>query len=165
MKLLTILSLFCGMAGAAFAQSATGGSPASYGVSVVASESGAASVVTVQGNQLPGVRLLKTIALKGFDVTCSVACTVTLERDGAAATATTQAIVQLNGEYAISTANAYAASNVGVGTVLAQYSLTAGGQIAISLAGKQLYSGTENITIRTSSITGTVNTNLQWTEQ
>lgn len=165
MKILTVLSLFCAITGAAFAQSGTGSSSASYSVAVVATETSTASVVTIQGNQTAGVRLIKTILFKGFDVTCSAACTVSLERDGTAATATAATIVQLNGEYAASTANAYSASNVGSGTVLAQYSLTAGGQIAINLAGKQLYSGTENLTIRTSAITGTVNTNIQWVEQ
>jgi hypothetical protein len=165
MKLLKLLSLFTFLVVSSYAQiPGVGQSFPSYGVSVASTVNAAASVVTIQGNQASGVRLVRAIAFKGFDVTCSVACTVSLERDGAAATTTAATIVQLNGETSPSTAVAFSASNVGGGTVLAQYTLTAGGQVAVNLSGKQLYTGPENLTIRTSAITGTVNTNIQWTE-
>lgn len=138
--------------------------PPNYGVSKVTVLNAAAEVITIQGNQPVNTRLIKVVVFKGFDATCSVACTITLERDGNAATTTTLAPGRLNGESLPSTALAFSASNVGVGTILAQYSLTAGGQIAINLTGKQLYSGVENLTVRTSSITGTVNINVQWQE-
>lgn len=138
--------------------------PPAYGVTKVTSLTATAEVITIQGNQTAHTPLSKFIVFKGFDATCSVACTITLERDGTQATTTALTINQLNVENLPSTAQAFSSSNVGVGTVVAQYSLTAGGQIAINLTGKQLYSGFENLTIRTSAITGTTTINCQWTE-
>jgi hypothetical protein len=156
MKLL--LSLFL-LTAAAFAQTN------SYGVTKVTTLAGAAEVITVQGAMAAGTRLIRTVSFKNFDVTCSVACTVALERDGTAATATALTINPLNNNMPASTAVAFSGSNVGGGTVLSNYSLTAGQTISVSLAGKQLLQGADNLTLRTSSITGTTNINLTWDEK
>ncbi len=161
MKTTLRLTLLLGalvLASQCFAQS-------SYTASKVTSASSSTEVLTVQGISAVNVRLPKVINFKAFDAACSVACTITLERDGTAATTTALTPAPLNPESGPSTAVAFSASNVGSGTVLAQYTIPAGGQIAVNLAGKQLYSGVENLTLRSSSITGTVTLNIQWTEQ
>src|SRR5574342_237649 len=74
--------------------------------------SGAAEVITVQ----QPASNAKTVSFIGAYVDCSVACTITLERDGSAATATTLTPVALNSGTA--TATAWSGSDVGAGTVL-----------------------------------------------
>lgn len=137
----------------------------SYSVSKTTTLAGAAEVITVQGGTPANVKLVRAVYFKAFDVTSSVACTVTLERDGTAASSTALDIAPLNNNMPASQAVAFSNSNVGTGTVLAQYSVPAGGQIAVALTNKQLYFGKDNLTLRISSITGTVNINLQWDEK
>jgi hypothetical protein len=139
-----------------------------YSASKATSLSGAAEVITIQGNGSSDPafnRLTKVIALTSFDASCSVACSITLERDGTAATTTTLTPATLNAASPVATALAFSASNVGTGTVLAQYNVAAGGVLFVSLAGKELRTGAQNLTVRTSSITGTVTVNLQWSER
>ncbi len=160
MKILTTFCFTLILAAAAHAQN-------SYGVTKATALSGTAEVITVQGNGTNDVlnRLPKVISFVSVDVTCTVACTFTLERDGTAATTTTLAIVQTDKILPTTTAVAFSASNVGSGTVLGNYSLTAGGGVGIGLAGKNLYNAADNLSIRTSSITGTVTINIRWNEK
>lgn len=133
-----------------------------YVVTKQTSLSGAAEVITVQ-QPATGSR---QVSFKSAFVDCSVACTVTLERNGTAATATTLAVRNVNpGELAAS-AVAFSSSNVGTGTVLGTASLVAGGAVIFDLTGINFAQGSvanNNLTIRTSSITGTVDISISFT--
>ena len=99
---------------------------------------------------------------------CSVACSFTLERNGTAASSTTLAVRNVNpGETAAST-TAWSASNVGTGTVLAGYNCTAACSVAIDLTGvvfAQANGTGTNLTLRSSSITGTVDIIFKYSEK
>jgi hypothetical protein len=153
----TILCLFA-LASAAMAQN-------THSASKATTLSGAAEVVTIQGNAAANVRLAKQITFVGFDVYCSVDCTITLERDGIVATSTPLTPAATNSELPAATAQAFSSSNVGVGTVIGQYRISAGGTLPIKLTGKFLYLGGENLTIRSNSITGEIRINVQWNEE
>lgn len=105
----------------------------------------------------------KTVKFVGASVYCSVACTFTLERDGTAPTTTIATPPELNGGTSGS-ARAYHTSNVGSSTVIKNYTVAAGTEFGILLSEKGLTAGT-NLTIRTSSITGTARIFFQWREQ
>jgi hypothetical protein len=146
---------------AAFAVALWGQSPPVYVATRSTTLTAAAEVITVQ----QPTAVLKVVQFKGVAVTCSVACDITLERDGTAATATALTPVALHRLMPATTVNAYRSSNVAVGTVLATYSITAGGLLALDLSDKFLFGAGENLTIRTSSITGTVQITIQWSEK
>lgn len=124
---------------------------------------GATEVLTVQATSSS-----KRVAFVSAYVYCTVACTITLERNGTAATTTTQTPTQVNPSLGIvATATAYNTSNVGVGTVLWTYDLAGSQGLPINLAGISFApsaGNTNNITFRTSSISGTVNLSIQWQE-
>jgi len=122
--------------------------------------SGAAEVVTVQ-QPVSGAR---TVSFIGAYVDCSVACNITLERDGTAATATALTVVALNS--GTPAATAWSSSDVGTGTVLARYKIPATGGLPINLAMKSMSGANtaKNLTLRTDSITGTVTITVVWTE-
>lgn len=116
---------------------------------------GAAEAFTVQ-QPATGARQVR---FRGAYVACSAACTITLERNGTAATTTSATPAQINPDLASpSKAVAFTGSNVGVGTVIANYGIAAGGFITIDLTGMRFIgNGTgQNLTLRTNSITGTV---------
>jgi hypothetical protein len=122
-----------------------------------------AEVITIQ----QPASSAKFVRFKGAYVACSVACTVTLERNGTAATSTTLAPVKANPQSATAaTAKAWSASNVGVGTVLSVYPIAAGGSIVIDLSDHvfNAASTAQNLTLRTNAITGTAYITIQWTE-
>lgn len=134
-----------------------------YSASQTTTLSAAAEIVTIQAPATQAA-MTKLIQMKGVAVVCSVACTVSLERDGTAATSTSLTTNPiLNGEPA-STATAWHSSNVGTGTVLSQYQIAAGGTLNLDLTNKWMGTPGQNVTIRTSSITGTVNINFMWIE-
>jgi hypothetical protein len=123
----------------------------------------AAEVVTVQ-QPATGAR---TVRFLGAWLDCSVACTATLERNGTAASSTTLATAQVNPSVGTaSTATAWSSSNVGAGTVIGAYSIPGAGGIPIGLTGiDNVGNGTaKNLTIRTNSITGTVDIIFKWQE-
>ena len=124
---------------------------------------GAAEVITVQQPAASA----KTVRFVGAYVDCSAACSVTVERNGTAATTTSLSVAKVNPSSSqAATAVAFSSSNVGTGTVVATYSLTAGGSRIIDLS-RVYMTGTgtgKNLTLRTSSITGIVNILVQWTE-
>jgi len=55
-------------------------------------------------------------------------------------------------------------NNVGSGTAIAGYQIAAGQTIIVDLTKKTLQTGGENLTVRTNSISGTVNVNFSWFE-
>jgi len=127
--------------------------------------SGAAEVITVQ-QPASGPR---TVEFRSAYIDCSVACTVTLERNGNAATSTSTPVVPVAaGTAQTATATAWASSNVGTGVVLQVSTISAGGFLVFDLAGITLPPKpdlSQNFTLRTSSITGTVNITIKWTER
>src|SRR5690242_4256563 len=71
---------------------------------------GTAEVITVQ-QPASGA---KNVSFVAAYVDCSAVCTITLERDGTAATTTALTVVQVNPDFNVAaTANAFSASNVG----------------------------------------------------
>lgn len=140
----------------------------SYVAQKSTSLSAAAEVITVQ--QPAPSSTNKLAQLKTAFVACSVACTVTLERNGTFASATTLATRNVNTNEAASTLTAWSSSNVGTGIVLQVAPIAAGGYLVFDLSNPSInlkpFIGTsENFTIRISSITGTAYITINWTEQ
>lgn len=100
-------------------------------------------------------------------LTCSSATTATVERDGTAATTTTATPVQWNPSSSAATTKAYTSSNVGVGTVVANYSIPANSPVSLDVTGLILwsYQTSRNVTIRTASVSATCEITLKWYEQ
>lgn len=134
-----------------------------YAASQTTTLSAAAEVVTIQAPATQAA-MTRLIQMKGVAVVCSVACTVSLERDGTAATSTSLTVNPVLNNAPAATATAWHSSNVGSGTVLSQYQIAAGGTLNLDLSNKWLGAPSQNVTIRTSSITGTVNINFMWAE-
>lgn len=133
-----------------------------YSATCNATLSSAATACTVQqpASGAQNVRLVRA------QVYCSVACSITQERNGTAATATAVTIKLVNPDKTdAATAKAWSASDVGVGTALSTLPLPAG-LSSITFDGVYLIgSGTaKNYTIRTNSITGDVTIVIQWEE-
>ena len=106
----------------------------------------------------------RTARMTGATVYCSVEAEVTVERDGAAATATPLTVLKMNSEDATASATAYHSSDVGAANrTTARHIVAAGGTILLDLSPHILLAG-ENITIRTAHASGTVIINVQWTE-
>lgn len=124
--------------------------------------SAAAETVTIQTPTSAG----KTVVFEGAWVYCSVACTFTLSQNGTAATTTTLAIRPVNVSPA-SKAVGFSSSNVGAGQLLATYSVAAGQTYPITLSTVWLEhnSTANNLSIATSSITGTARITIQFTEK
>jgi len=122
-----------------------------------------AEVVTVQ-QPSTGAKLVRFIGAY-FD--CSVACSFTLERNGSAATSTALAVNNLNPGEQPPTTTAWSASNVGTGSVIWSYNCAAACSVPIDLTGLQFGSGGgtgTNLTLRSNSITGTVDIAFKFTE-
>ena len=121
-----------------------------------------AAVLTVQ--QPAGASF--NLQFVGAYVYCSVACEITLERNGTAASTTSFTPSPVNPNGYAATAVAYRDSNVGTGTVIAKYVLAAGTDKTIDLSGTRCKfgSGVENLTLRSASVTGEVRMLVQWGE-
>lgn len=126
--------------------------------------SSAAEILTVQHT----VKSTKSIAFLTGYAYCSADCTISLERSGTAATTTANTIVNLNPTNVFAqttTAVAYNTSNVGVGSVINIYNIPGGSFVSIDLSLFQLPGGVaDNLTLRSSSISGTVTVQLTWQE-
>lgn len=138
--------------------------PAEYSVTKSTDLSSAAEVITVQQKAAP----TKSVQLIGATMYCAVACAVTLERDGTAATGTATTPVKFNSAYAVSAVDAHHTSDVGVGEVLATYNVCAGCTVTIELRRfimtRGIYSPVKNFSLRTAAITGVATLNLFWEE-
>lgn len=99
---------------------------------------------------------------------CSVATTFTLSRTGTAATTTTLAPTILNVQTPTQQAKTFTTSNVGSGTVIRTYNFNAGAaEIVIDLSNFLILRSagtTGNVTLSTSSITGTCILTFVWNE-
>ena len=127
--------------------------------------SGTAEVITLQQNPTKTSRMI--VRLVAAYVDCSVACTITLERNGSPASTTTLVPINLNPGTTTAAANGFSASNVGVGTVLGSYVIAAAGSLTIDLSSIYFTINNDqssNLTIRTSAITGTVDVIIKFTE-
>lgn len=137
---------------------------------ITSTPSSAASVLTVQHP----ANVNKTYKYWGAYMYCAAACTVALERGGTVATTTVLTPLNANPNNVnaqVSTANCYSASNVGVGSILEFYNLSAGQFISLDFFqsnNQGLYispSGIlDNITLRTSSISSSCTLKLMWEE-
>lgn len=100
---------------------------------------------------------------------CSVACSFTLERNGTAATATALTVNNVNPGETLPSTTAWSGSNVGTGTILASYNCPSSCSIAIDLTGVVFAQGgsttATNLTLRSSSITGTVDILFKYSEK
>lgn len=99
---------------------------------------------------------------------CSVDCTFTLKRSGTAASSTSLTPTPINSFYPASLATAWHTSNVGAGTTVDTYEFKQGADpIVIDLREFRLAknSTTQNLSISTSSITGTAKITIQFKEK
>src|ERR1035437_659413 len=145
---------------------------AGVGVSQIASVlvkttslSGTAEVITLQQNPTKASQMV--VRLVAAYVDCSVACTITLERNGTPATTTTLTPVNVNPVERVAVAQGFSASNVGVGSILGSYAIAAAGSLTIDLSSINFTINNNqgsNLTIRTSAISGTVNIIIKFTE-
>lgn len=109
----------------------------------------------------------KWVFLEHLQVYCSVACVLTISRDGTAAANTAATEVSLNGGET-ATATAFTASDVGSGTTILTIPIAAGSPVAIDLERLNLEpnnSTANNITFDTNDITGDVTMYLRWREE
>ena len=154
MKLLLMICLF---AGSLLAQRGT------YTVERKSALVASSEAITVQ---LPIAATATSALMMKAAIYCSVECEITLERDGTEATATALTPVPLQNTFETVSATAYRSSNVGVGSVIARYTVAAGLTLPLDLVdiGLMKESAPENFTIRTASITGTVIIVIKWRE-
>lgn len=146
-RLLGVLVLVCASAGIALGQNFT-----VYKETVL---SGTAEVITIQ-QPATGARTVRPGVAYLY---CSVACAITIERNGAAATSTTLAVVDPNRTGAVPNFTAWSGSNVGTGTVIGRIRFsTGGGFIPLDLSNiLMIGNGTAiNLTLRTDAVTGIV---------
>ncbi len=128
---------------------------------------GSAGIFTIQQ---PAANA-KTVRFSEVYVSCSASCTITMERDGSAASTTAITPTKLRATYNNATATVFRDSNVGAGTVIQPgvFINASGGESwtvfdlkSLSLIGN----GTgKNVTIKTNSITATVRISVKWSEQ
>lgn len=124
--------------------------------------SGTAEVVTIQQ---PATNSGQHFFMDGLAVYCSVDCTFTVERSGTAATTTAFTPAPVNPGTAVAKAQALHTSNVGSGTAIGKYWVAAGSEKVVGLRGLRLRTNTrDNLTVRTSAITGTVRILVKWGE-
>jgi hypothetical protein len=125
--------------------------------------SGAAEKVTVQQPSSAA----RNVRFKSASVYCSVACTVTISRDGTAATTTAGTVVALSADYRTPKATVFHTSNAGSGTTLFTQVIAAGATFVFDLVGIELdqSSTARNLSIGTDSITGTATIAVKWEER
>lgn len=152
MKIITLVLIF---SASVYAQSVRG----QYAYEKETSLTSAAETVTIH----LATGSSRTARMVGATAYCSVACTVTLKRDGTAPTATAATATKLNTTTAAAGVVPYYSSDVGTSTTLKTYTLSAGEEKVIDLSDKGLLPG-ENLTLVTSSITGTARLFFQWRE-
>lgn len=137
---------------------------ARYTIIKTTSLSGAVEKLTVQQPASGAKRVRFTYA----SVYCSAACTVTMSRDGTAATGTSLPPVALSGHYAASVATGWHTSDAGAGTTLSPaYAIASGATQTFDLSGIELAGNgtTTNFSIATNSVTATVRIQIVWREE
>jgi hypothetical protein len=154
--------LFLGLLGIANAQYTNYDYDKLFSTTRTASLSGAAEVFTVQHNLTSS----ETDRFVSIYMYCSVACTVTLERNGINTAGTSNTIVNLNPAnplVATTTVTATYTTTVTAVTVINVYQLAAGTSFTLDGSVFQLpANSSDNLTLRTSSITGTAQLQITW---
>ena len=100
-------------------------------------------------------------------VECTVACTVTVERNGSAATSTEATPTPVNATSEAAVSKAFVASNVGSGTAISPaYSVAANGSIVLDMTAVYLYTAvtTDNVSIKIASASGNYKVLIQYEE-
>lgn len=125
--------------------------------------SGAAEVITIQQPASGGRRIFVEL----FNLYCSVACVITWEQNGTAATATALARNTIGPSDFSPTVTAWSGSNVGAGTTLQVFRLSAAESKSLNMEGvfMQGSSTATNYSLRTDSITGDVEIFIRWREE
>lgn len=124
--------------------------------------SSAAEAITIQ---MPASSAPARVNFRGVWISTTVDVTITVERSGTAATSTTLAIAAVNTGTAL--ARAWSSSNVGTGTLISSFTcLATASPCSVDLTRTFLLGAgtTKNLTVRTSSISGTVTIGIQWAE-
>lgn len=106
------------------------------------------------------------VEMEYAQVYCSVACVVTISRDGTAATTTAATPNSLNGGVT-ATAKAFIDSDAGSGTTVLAVNVAAGETIGVNLDGMLLEdnnSTANNLTIQTGAISGDASIYIRWRE-
>lgn len=109
----------------------------------------------------------KWVFFEVAEVYCSVACVVTISRDGTAASATAATEVSVNGGYTPA-ATAFIDSDAGAGTTLNVINVSAGSTITVDLDGLFLEPNdttTNNLTVQTDAISGSASIFIRWREE
>lgn len=122
-----------------------------------------AEVITIQ-QPATGSRNVKFISVY-FD--CSVACTAALERGGVAATATALTVNPINAGDVAAVTKAFSGSDATAVTVISKINCIAACAQTLDLTGLAFKAGqttSTNLTLRTSSITGTVDITFKFQE-
>ena len=125
---------------------------------------GAVSTLTVQQPATGG----KKVTFDSAVLYCENACVVTLERDGTAATTTAAVEVTLDETINTApTATAFSTSNVGAGTTISVYRLSAGVTFTLDLSNIKMSGNgtTKNVSLRTASTTGEIARTVVWMEE
>lgn len=109
----------------------------------------------------------KKVTFKVVVIYCSAACTITFSRSGTAATTTTLAPVALSPNTPTSTVTGWSGSDAGSGTALWTTEIAAGAIASIDVTGIVLSGAvlTQNFSVATASMTGTVKITIVWTER
>lgn len=156
MKLLLMLTMSAALFGQTF--------DSRYALIKNTTLAGAAEKITIQ-QPASGAKRVRILSVTAYS---SVAATVTLSRDGTAATTTALAPVPVSGYGPTSTVSGFHTSNVGSGTTISiPYRIAAGSTIVIDMAGVDLSGSgtTKNFTVTTSSVTGDVSLQILWREE
>jgi hypothetical protein len=126
--------------------------------------SATAEVITIQQPQATPRTLVKFVSAY---VDCSVQCTLTLERNGSAATSTTLTPRNIDPAETAPLVQAFSSSNSSGGSVLQVLTIQGGGSVLLDLSNFKFlatYTNGANLTLRTSSITGTVHITVLFSE-
>lgn len=107
----------------------------------------------------------KTVRMKSAYIACSVACTFTIEVQGTWSAGTTITPTKTSSIYPASTMAVTYATTIASTTQIFKYSLTAGQDKTLDLSDMYLVATADAITIRTSSMTGTVQIGGLYQEQ
>jgi hypothetical protein len=135
-----------------------------YSTFYAATPSGGETVLTIQ-QPATNPRDIRFLSATVF---CSVSCTASLEMNGSAATSAATAATKLDSRAPAATSVVFAGSNSTGGTVINQYEIAAGSQVAVEGIGLVLganVASKQNISIRISAISsGSANIWIAWLE-
>jgi hypothetical protein len=160
-RLLGLLLLALLIEGQLLAQ--TSGTTRVYSAFYAATPTGGETVLSIQ-QPATNPRDIRFLSATVF---CSVSCTASLEMNGSAASSATTTATKLDSRAPAAASVVYATSNSTGGTVINQYEIAAGSQVAVEGIGLVLganVAAKQNITIRVSAILGDAKIWIAWSE-